>query len=93
MTDDYQPTDRLTRHQAAAVLGLKVGMIDHLRRKGVLAAEKNDLTGAVRFVYADILALKLRREAIGRVITGPQNRPLPANLKRHVEAAHARSFR
>jgi hypothetical protein len=88
MTDDtprYNPTDRLTRQEAAAVLGISVSMLAHYRRTEQISAEKNTLTGAVRFVYADILALKTRREETGDRVIGKQGtKPLPTNIASHV---------
>ena len=72
------------------MLGLKVGMIDHLRRNGKLACEKNQFTGAVRYVYADILALKVKREAPGRIVTGPQNLPTQRAADEHRTVAQSR---
>lgn len=69
---NWTPASRLTRKEAAQVLGISVSMLDHLRREEVLACEKNPLTNAVRYVYADVARLKAQREAAGSVTTGKQ---------------------
>lgn len=61
-TPTYKLADRLTRHEAAKVVGISVSMLAHCRRNGQIACEKNPMTGAVRFIYADLLALKTQRE-------------------------------
>jgi hypothetical protein len=89
-TPTYKLTDRLTRQEAAKVVGVSVSMLAHYRREGQISYEKNPITGAVRFVYADLLALKTKREASGTPTTGKQeirprrtdHRPLAARSGR-----------
>lgn len=66
----YKPSDRLTRRETANVLGISVSMLAHLRRKGVIVQEKNPVTGAVRFPYAEVARVKAEREANGSAETG-----------------------
>lgn len=60
----YKATDRLTRKQAAEVIGVSVSRLAQLRRAGFIQHEKNPHTSAVRYVYADVLRLKQERETI-----------------------------
>jgi transcriptional regulator with XRE-family HTH domain len=77
-TPTYQLTDRLTRQEAAAVLGISVSMLAQYRRDEKIVSEKNAITGAVRFVYADVLVLKAAREENGARVTGTHtHRQLP----------------
>lgn len=69
-TPTHQLTDRLTRQEAAAVLGISVSMLAQYRRDEKISSEKNAITGAVRFVYADVLVLKAAREEHGARVTG-----------------------
>jgi hypothetical protein len=82
----YALDDRLTRQEAAAVLGISVSLLAHYRRNGRINQEKHPVTGAVRFVYADLLALKTAREANGTPTTGVQ----PVKRTRRVPAQAGR---
>lgn len=62
MSDQYKPEDRLTRKQAAAVVGISLSRLAQLRRAGEITQEKNEHTKAVRYRAADCFALRAKRE-------------------------------
>lgn len=59
----YQPTDRLTRQQAADYLGISVSRLAQHRRAGKIDYDTvNPVTRAVRYSFRDIEALRRWRE-------------------------------
>jgi hypothetical protein len=62
----YQPTDRLTRQQAADHVGISVSRLAQLRRAGKIDYySKNPVTRAVRYLFRDVDALRRWREGGG----------------------------
>ncbi len=66
-TRAYQPEDRLTRQETADYLCISLPRLAQLRREGKIKHEKNPMTRAVRYRFADVE--RLRRER-ARVVIG-----------------------
>lgn len=59
--EPFGPDERITRIQAAGVLGITPRRVDQLRNEGELRTERNIHTGAVRFRFQDVADLRDRR--------------------------------
>ena len=57
----HKPSDQLTRHEAADVLGVSVSRLAQLRRAGEIQQRKIIGTRRVYYLREDVIALKARR--------------------------------
>lgn len=62
---ERDPEERLTRRDTARELGISLRRLHQLQRDGEITPEKNPATRHVRFRYADVAGLRLRRSAFG----------------------------